>query len=116
MLFRRMLSVLALLGVVIPLSAQSPKVQYLDTPIAFEPNRGQAASSVRFLSRGNGRRFLLSDTEAVLTFADPAVAVHMKLIGQNPRPAITGLDPLAGVSNYFSGNDPAEWRSAVPHF
>lgn len=116
MLFRRMLSVLALMGVVVPLTAQSPKVHYLETPIAFEPNLGQAAPSVRFLSRGNGRGFLLSDTEAVLTFADPSVAVRMTLIGQNPRPAITGLDSQSGVSNYFSGNDPARWHSSVPHF
>ena len=116
MLFRRLLSVLALLGAVVPLSAQAPKVQYLETPIAFEPNHGQAASSVRFISRGVGRRLLLLDTEAVLTLGDPALAVRMKLVGQNPRPAITGLDAQTGVSNYFSGNDPAQWHRSVPHF
>jgi hypothetical protein len=30
--------------------------------------------------------------------------------------SLSASDPLPGKSNYFIGNDPAKWRSAVPHF
>src|SRR5574342_516809 len=116
MLCRRLFSVLALLGFAFPLFAQSPKTQDLTAPLVFEPNQGQASSAVRFLSRGNGHRFLLSDTDAVLTFADPAFSVRMRLVGQNPRPHIEGAGLVKGVTHYLLGNDPAQWRRGVPHF
>jgi Beta-propeller repeat len=116
MSFRRCLFVPLLLGFVSPLFAQPARTQYLTPPLVFEPNQGQASSSVRFLSRANGHSLLLSDTDAVLRFADPAFSVRMKLIGQNPRPRVEGVGALEGVTNYLIGNDPQQWRRAVPHF
>ena len=116
MLFRRLVFLCAFMAVVHPLSAESPKSQFLKSQLVFEPNQGQAASSVRFLSRSNGHSFLLKDTEAVLAFADPAVSVHMRLIGQNSRPAIEGIDLQPGVTNYFHGSNPKRWLTAVPNF
>jgi hypothetical protein len=60
----------------------------------FEPNRGQAASSVRFLSRGNGHSFLLSDKEAVLQFADSSSTIRMKLLDRvrNLSSAVWGFN------------------------
>jgi hypothetical protein len=34
----------------------------------------------------------------------------------NPAPAIEGIEPLGGHSNYFIGNDPARWRTDIPHY
>jgi hypothetical protein len=34
----------------------------------------------------------------------------------NPAPAIEGIEPLGGHSNYFIGNDPAKWRTDIPHY
>src|SRR5438067_1470343 len=37
-------------------------------PMSFEPNRGQADGSVKFLARGNGYGLYLTSTEAALVF------------------------------------------------
>ena len=38
----------------------------------------------------------------------------MKLRNANPATKVTGVDELAGKSNYFIGNDPAKWHTNVP--
>ena len=42
--------------------------------------------------------------------------LRMKLRNANPAAKITGTDELAGTSNYFIGNDPANWRTRVPTY
>jgi hypothetical protein len=42
--------------------------------------------------------------------------LRMKLRNANPAAKVTGVDRLAGTSNYFIGNDPAQWRSKVPTY
>jgi hypothetical protein len=37
----------------------------------------------------------------------------MKLRDANPAAKVTGIDELAGTSNYFIGNDPKKWHSHV---
>src|SRR3989442_2769154 len=115
-------------------------------PIQFEPNTGQADDSVRFLSRGPGYTLFLAPTQAVLSLraaGDPGQAVadsavsgtasrprhrsshdteltqaelQMTLLGANTKPDIEGLDALPGTVSYFVGNDPNQWRSAIPTF
>jgi hypothetical protein len=41
---------------------------------------------------------------------------RIQLPGANLTPEVTGLDELAGKSNYLLGNDPKEWRINVPHY
>src|SRR5712692_937462 len=41
---------------------------------------------------------------------------RMKLRNANPAAKVTGLDELAGTSNYFIGNDPTKWRTNVPTY
>jgi len=45
----------------------------------------------------------------------PAV-LRMQLAGANPKASATGVDELAGKSNYFIGRDPARWRTNVPTY
>jgi len=47
-----------------------------------------------------------------------AAVVRMRLTGptHNPAPAVAGLELQPGISNYILGNDPAKWRSGVPHY
>ena len=40
----------------------------------------------------------------------------MKLLGVSARPHITGLEPLAGRSHYYSGDDPTKWRTNIPRY
>jgi hypothetical protein len=42
--------------------------------------------------------------------------LRMKLRNANPAAKVTGLDELAGTSNYFIGNDPAKWHGGVPTY
>jgi len=108
---------------------------YGNLPLAFEPNVGQTDAQVRFLARGGGMTAFFTDTETVMVLSRSRQAkkpvgpgraeapaeveqtvVRMKLAGAGqPRRAI-GLEKLPGISNYFIGNDPAKWRTDVPHY
>jgi len=83
-------------------------------PVSFEPNRGQAPGDVRWLSRAPGRTFMLTGTEALMMLGESTV--RMKMIGSRTQPQTEGVDRLEATSNYFIGNNPAEWQTAVPHY
>ena len=89
---------------------------YGQLPLAFEANHGQSDARVRFLARGPGYTLFLTPAEAVLSLRAPAAVVRLRLEGANPQPSVTGLDRLAGASNYFIGNDPANWQLGVPNY
>jgi hypothetical protein len=42
--------------------------------------------------------------------------IRMHLEGANPAPKVAGSDLLPGKSNYFIGNDPANWRRDIPQY
>ena len=92
------------------------------TPLHFEPNQGQTDPAVKFLARAPGYQLLLTPNEAVLAVrgqtAELPVVVRMQLTGAgvNPQPVVEGLAALPGQSNYYLGNDPQRWQTAVPHF
>jgi hypothetical protein len=88
-------------------------------PLHFEPNVGQVAPEVAYLSRSTGRSLFLTKGEAVLTWNASSVpaaqaALRMKYVGANPDPTIVGLDEMSSKSNYFIGGRES-WRSGVPH-
>lgn len=98
-------------------------------PLIFEPNQGQADSSVKFVSRGPGYSLYLDPAGATLAMqtVQPALpgqnaaqrrvqSVRMTLLGANPAAAIAGNDSLPGRSNYFIGNDPKKWHTDIPQF
>lgn len=105
-------------------------------PLSFEVNQGQTDSRVKFLSRTTGQTFFLTCSEAVLVLSKPldqkpdvsdftkpstqrqarSAVLRMRLLGANPLADVAGLEPLPGTSNYFIGNDPARWRTNVPHY
>jgi uncharacterized protein (TIGR03437 family) len=66
-------------------------------PLAFEPNRGQAARPVRFVARGNSRDYLLNASGVTVLGA----SLHFS--GANAEPHTSALDPLAERHNYFHG-------------
>lgn len=106
-------------------------------PMGFEPNLGRASAEARYIARGHGYSLALAPTEAVLSLnnteardrgqavgvgTSPRVrpasstTLRMQLLGANPQPAISGLDPLSGKVNYFTGNDPLKWHTKVPTY
>lgn len=88
-------------------------------PLAFERNQGQADSRVAFVAHGIAYSVFLTKQEAVLDLSGPEGrrnVLRMSLASANPNPAISGLEQLAGQSNYLIGNDPAKWHTGVPSF
>lgn len=122
----------------VPSSTHQAQNIYGQLPITFEANVGQAAAGVDFISRGNGHTLFLMGDEMVLSLAKvtdlstdlltsaydhpdelPTIAVHnlhMAFVGGNTAPQISRQTELAGVSNYFHGNNPSEWHLNVPHY
>ena len=110
-------------------------------PLSFEVNQGQSDPQVRFLSHGSGYSLFLTDREAVLALRKPANNEHalnshsipakratlssestktdvvrMQLIGASPDLHVSGIEQLPGKTNYFVGNNPAQWHSNVATF
>ena len=95
-------------------------------PLRFEENvgqvRGPEAREVRYISRGSSYTLFLTSSEAVLVLGHSApgaaspVVLRMRLSGGNQIPTFSGLDPLSSKSNYFLGNDPAQWHTDVANF
>ena len=113
-------------------STNRPEAKLVSVPLSFEPNQGQAASTVQFLSRGSGYALFLTADEAVLRLerqppASAAAAgqtpegasidtLRMSLIGANARANPVGLTRHSGVVNYFIGNDPKNWHPGIPTY
>ena len=116
----------------LPLSTNRPEAKLMSVPLSFEPNQGQVASTVQFLTRGSGYALFFTPGKVVLnlerqrpasaaaTGRTPEAAsvdtLRMSLIGANPKPNAVGLDPQPGVVSYFIGNDPKNWRSGIPTY
>jgi uncharacterized protein (TIGR03437 family) len=99
--------------------AKPARAALLGVPLNFEANQGQTDSRVKFLSRGDGYSLFLTSHEAVFTLRPPVGAkapptvFRMELRGANRAARVTGADKLAGVANYYIGNDTKKWRSGI---
>ncbi|HEV2708449.1 MAG TPA: SBBP repeat-containing protein [Pyrinomonadaceae bacterium] len=116
---------------------------FAQLPLRFETNAGQTDRKVKFISRGSGYVLFLTPTEAVMSLSSPvgahrkkttddAVAddksrraaaqktertnIRMRLIGANQSPRMEALEELPGKSNYFTGENPAAWRTNVASY
>ena len=88
-------------------------------PLIFERNQGQTDPRVNFLARGSGYTLFLAGDQAVLTLRHSrteAAVLRMALHNSKAAPDVTGLEELPGKSNYFIGNDPAQWHRDIPQF
>ena len=92
----------------------------------FEANQGQTDRQVRFLSRGKGYSLFLTPTESVITLnragksegrsaEQETAVVRMAWKGADPQAKVTGLEPLAGKTNYLVG-DQSAWRKNIPSY
>jgi Domain of unknown function DUF11/Beta-propeller repeat len=111
-----------------PKSKPNAQALLSQLPMIFEPNQGQADSTVKFLAHGAGYSLFFDSTGAMLAMqtAHPASSkgetgrsvesLRMTLSGANPATAISAGEPLPGKSNYFIGNDPQKWRTGIPQF
>jgi hypothetical protein len=113
------------------------KENYAALPLLFEANQGQTDQRVKFLSRGSGYNLFLTQSEVVLSLADPAhdsspkpnsasspekagperlTALALRFAGAKKSPFVLGGELAQAKSNYFLGNDPAQWRRGVPNY
>ncbi len=86
-------------------------------PLRFEVNRGQCDARARFVSRGPGYSFLLTDTGSVLRLrkGSKEAAVYTRIRGAQPG-RLEGLDALSGSTNYLRGARPESWLRDVPAY
>lgn len=105
-------AVCVLLVLTIPALAQN----FGDVPLSFEPNLGQSASPVKFLSHGKGYGFFLSDDSATIQLGtvNPRTIELTVENGRKPS-AIEGENRLPGQVNYLRGEQ-SRWLRGVPTF
>ncbi len=108
---------------------------YGKIPLYFEANHGQTDSQVKFLARGRGYGLFLTATEAVIELRNAGLlrsgnrhskpetrdsrletALRMKLVDASAAAKVEGMDPLAGRTNYFIGNDSKKWHTDIPTY
>ncbi len=116
-----------LAAVASPNSQEKAKQAYVQLPLSFEANAGQFATPVKFAARGTGYTLWLTSAEAVLQMqtsdfetqtavARPSSAsLRLRFVGARPA-TLTGLEPTASKSHYFTGNDARHWRTNVANF
>lgn len=116
----------------IPLPTNRLEAKLMSVPLSFEPNQGQLASTVQFLSRGSGYALFLNPGKVVLNLerqqpasvaaagrtseAASVYTLRMSLIGVNAKAGGVGLARQPGVVNYFIGSDPRNWRAGIPTY
>jgi predicted small secreted protein len=114
-------------------SNPSPRI-----PLEFEANRGQAPDRYGYVAHGPTYSLGISASEIALSLHGPQAVsqknavsptagkqaaeessvsqLYFRLLGASKAATVAGADPKPGISNYFIGNDPAKWRTNVPHF
>ncbi|HEY2169077.1 MAG TPA: hypothetical protein VGJ30_05585, partial [Candidatus Angelobacter sp.] len=92
------------------------------TEAGFEPVTNQPGAPVRFMSHGPEYTVQLAPGEIQLTFdrgtktrVVPEV-VRITLAGAKRNSTPQFSDPLPGVTHYYIGNDPSQWRTNVQRF
>jgi hypothetical protein len=111
----------------LPSANKQAALAYGQLASAFEPNQGQVNPQVKFLTRGRGFSLFLTHDGAVLSMSASANSdstakertsdqLAMRLDGANENVKPTGVNELAGKTNYFIGKDPANWRPNIPTY
>ena len=113
---------------------------YGKLPLYFIENRGQLAGEVKYYARGRGKAIFFTPEEIVFSLQDlplppardrahlrrnePPAALESRRsavarlspVGLGKELEIVGLEPLEGEVNYFTGNDPRNWRTNIPTY
>lgn len=94
-----------------------PKIEesYGKLPLSFEPNKGQAHRSVKFVSRGSGYVLFLSAAKASLALHS-SEHLRMNLIGANIDAPVSAEVEQEGRSNYLIGTDRSKWHTDIPNY
>ena len=96
-------------------------------PVNFEPGPTQPGDTTEFVGRADGTTVMLTRdgmelASALQSSRGRSKPISVRFLNAHAhRRAGSGLNwrgtaRLAGETNYFLGNDPAKWRTHVPHF
>lgn len=109
-------------------TTQPSAMKYSAFPIYFEPNVGQADSSIRYFSHTADYTLSITRSGTVLVLApenlskgrthSPAAGpvIGITLHGAQATSVTAADQELAGHVNYLIGNDPAKWRTDIPTY
>ncbi len=90
-------------------------LSYGRLPLSFEP----MADSSRYLARSGAYTVMVGAGEVMVTVpgVQPGRAKIMRLAFDHAAPSpLEALEPLPGVTNYYLGNDAAQWRVGVKNY
>ncbi len=109
-------------------------------PLVFTENRGQWDDRVGFRADAGGAAMWFTSDGAVYQFTRSlsnddsdrdeyasrftsplpdsiqSMSIKASFVGANPSAAMFGVEMMEYKCNYFIGNDPDEWRTAVPNY
>jgi hypothetical protein len=103
-------------------SATEPAARYLEAPLSFEANQGQADRAVKYLSRGEAYSLALSPSGVALRLRKlndtqaRGADVFMTLQSPNRAAAMVGEELRRGKTNYLVGNDRSRWVTNVANY
>jgi hypothetical protein len=103
-------------------SATEPAARYLEAPLSFEANQGQADRAGQYLSRGEGYSLALSPSGVALRLRNRKdkqareADVFMTLFSSNHKAAMVGEELQRGKTNYLIGNDRSRWVTNVSNY
>ena len=117
------LLLLAVVGFVSLGSSQAAKparIDYARLPMNFEPNVGQAPSTVHYVARGASYAVRLENSGPVLLLEParkaPSHRIAISFPGGRTRVQPKGVDRLEGKVNYLLGNRSRGWHRNVPTY
>ena len=114
-----------------PPAPVDPRDAYGRLPIVFEGNHGQVDPQAKYLARGPGYSFFLTQDGAILSLSrsgqivpkagakssgDHAALVAMTFIGANKNAVLSGERDLASQSHYFKGRNGAQEQITSQHY
>ena len=97
-------------------SAQGSGADYIrQLPLSFEENKGQAAASVNYISRGLDYSVLIQADGAKfrLRSGERATEIGMKVVGANSQAKMFAQQKQPLTINYLQGSDPQQWRTNI---
>ena len=108
--FRRLFVFVCLLFSV-AVVAQLPSIH---PTLSFEPNKGQADPSVRFLARSMNNTIFLTDNRVVLNAnSHHGSSISLTMTGASISAPVGEL-PTGGMANYYLSNKRDNWRDHLP--
>ncbi|MCG8539988.1 MAG: SBBP repeat-containing protein [Clostridia bacterium] len=104
----------------------SIRMDFINNPPTFIPNRGQVDSKVKYYLKGTSYGFYFTPEEAVLTFIkkesspenteNTGITLALHFVDANPDVKIEGINKASAKINYFNGKDESKWITGLPTY